>query len=295
MLIETDVGIDLTNTSILGDAIGVTWTTFEQSMTPEQKALINYGANLVFINYPESDLGIMVNEIIVDENLAGNNKIMVVRNIIRDNLLEIAQKLGFELDGDYTSDDAYYVELIKLIDFVFEVDKLEDVSGMCSLLESQDINPKERYIGCLQKHYGEDFEVDKLNYLITDVSEATLERIKLGLLSLDDDVEPLPDYIKNRILNNRELIKPTLAGSHITNGGAIGLAIDSLLAFFKRELSDQLENDWFIYAQNIIGMYLISDTNNDGLTEKLISKLKDVPEGMLEYAKLENLIKEIKL
>ena len=117
MLIETDVGIDLTNTSILGDAIGVTWTTFEQSMTPEQKALINYGANLVFINYPESDLGIMVNEIIVDENLAGNNKIMVVRNIIRDNLLEIAQKLGFELDGDYASDDAYYVELIKLIDF----------------------------------------------------------------------------------------------------------------------------------------------------------------------------------
>lgn len=292
MLIQADAAILMEQDEDLAlTVIGGPWGEFKKTIPEVQAKVLVEAFNLILLtdsSNPVSDqeapldedsviarpstlVPYQISNLLVDEMQEISGKKLRVYEILLESVLNLLRQLGFSINEEMVQAETLPA-LCKIGHFLFEVQGYQDLIGMAGILESRDIPPAERYIMCLQKYYGEDFDVDVYYEILDDVSEITLQTV-LNDLSGDNLSEALPDSLIARIQANKELLDGTLAWQHIRLNGQLGGSIESFLSFFEGELAPLTQNltgdNVLAYVKELAGFYLISDVNSPHIKERL--------------------------
>ena len=294
--------------------VGGAWIDFKQSIPEAQAKILVHAFNLILLadpgapetgemdedtiaGHPTSMLPVQINNLLVDEAVSLSNKKLYVYQMIIDNIMMLLTGIGFTLDEDYVNPEMLPY-LCKIGHFFYDMQGYEDLIGIANSLESQDIDPVDRFILVLQRYLGEDTDMTNYEMLIQDVSEVTLKAIRDNLAEEDLSVG-LPQALIARVKNNLEVIKDTLAYNHIRNNGQLGGSLESFLNFFAQELKpiqEDLEGEnVLIYLKELIGFYLVSDINNDAIKEGLLQITYELIDNHLLLIKAESLINQLVL
>lgn len=316
MLIENDVAViveeDEDLTSIY---VGGIWDEFKNLITPPQSKLLTKGFNLIILgSIPDMDFSNMddfdqlpdtvilntLPEILLSEEHDITDKKKAVYALLTNNIIEQLSDLGFKLDVEYLSIQAL-PDLIDLLDFFYILEGYEDLIGLRELLDSQDVEPKERFLTALRAYYGELFDTGNLEYLIEDVSEFTLTALINALKRANGEEEETdtPETFKDRIVNNKDLFKECFVTQHVRMGGALGSTLPSLMSFFSTQLGELLDNptedNLYSYSEAVILIHLISEENDHRIKESCLELLSEVITDYALFTRVEAVINKLVL
>lgn len=298
MIIEHEESVVFEEGAFLGDQlIGGLWTTFRNAIPRLQAKELDEVFNLIMVSDPDSLLPSQVSTVLVDEQLDVPMKKQTVYVVMTTNIIALLKRLGVEVFEDIAGEDKLG-ELYKLANFFFILEEYEDLIGLKGLLESYDIPPVNRLLQAMTVYMGEDEDLSEIECLVEDVSEVALKAIKDALFN-PEDIESTPKPIQDRIIANKLLIEGTLAYRHVTNNGQLGGSVLNFCNFFKGDLEaltdDPTEANLIQYAKEMIGIYLISEINNEWLKDKLSQRLFNVITDMNALIKVEQLIEQVVL
>lgn len=284
ILMEPDEDLALT-------VIGGPWREFKKTIPEVQAKVLVDALNLILLTdssnpvndevapldadaviaRPSTLVPYQISNLLVDEMLEISEKKLRVYEILLESVLNLVRQLGFTINEEMVQAETLPA-VCKIGHFLFEVQGYQDLIGMAGVLESRDIDPVERYIMCLEKYYGEDFDSFVYYEILDDVSEVTLQTI-LNDLSGNNMSDTLPDSLIERVQANKVLLDGTLAWQHIRLNGQLGGSIESFLAFFQAELEPLTQNltgeNTLVYLKELAGFYLISDVNSPQIKERL--------------------------
>ena len=269
MLFETN-GLNLHNVDLLGEELGDTWLSFKKCITDYNTNIFKESFNLIKISLPETTLGMQINGVLINESLTVTEQIYEIRSMLITNIIDIAVQMGIKIDVDATTIDSLPI-LTNIVDAVYTLDGYEDLLSLSAILEDKDTHPVDRFISLLETIYN----IDDLSYyenLIMEVSEYTLETIRLSLISPDATVE-VPNEVKTRVIANKAFLKDTLAAFHVTHGGNMGGSFATLLNTFQSDLPELRESDPKRYIKELVGLSLLSDISNGGLVDELSTRI----------------------
>lgn len=319
MIIETQEGIEIDSVNDLASTVmGGIWADFREAIPKPQGDLLTEGLNLILLAHtpsedikdlldPEfldgfttSELPSILTNVLVNEGITINTKKTMIYEHITGNMIEALVKMGFVLSEDEQTIDQLPL-MCKLVNVFFDLQGYEDTSGLVNILESSDIEPKERFLLVLQSYLGDDFDYEGYSLLVEDISEVTLASIKMALIE-ESAIDTIPDNIVIRVRNNKELVDHTLAYAHVRKNGQVGGSINGFLSFFSEQLLAVLEDGTkdqtqanIEYGKEIIAFYLISEINNSSLKDKLLGYLNTIIEDHVALLKLETLVNNLVL
>lgn len=293
MLTETDEVVMMeAEEDFAATLIGGIWVDFKASIPAPQAKILTDGFNLILLNLPESLLQNVITEIIVDETFDTPIKKKQIYELITNNIIDVLTRLGFIINLDEVTHERVE-ELIHVGNFFHEMDQYEDVIGLGNILDSVDIPPVDRFLLIFQKYMGDSVSLVNYELLLQDVSEVTLKAVRDNLLTGDVE-DGIPLNIIKRVRANRALIENTLAYEHVINNGRVGSPIDTLLSFFKVDLVKLLDypsmDNQIQYGKEIMGLYLISELNNDTLREQLLVLINEITTDHLALLAIEKMI-----
>lgn len=293
MLTETDEVVMMeAEEDFAATLIGGIWVDFKASIPAPQAKILTDGFNLILLNLPESLLQNVITEIIVDETFDTPIKKKQIYELITNNIIDVLSRLGFIINLDEVTHERVE-ELIHVGNFFHEMDQYEDVIGLGGILDSVDIPPVDRFLLIFQKYMGDSVSLVNYELLLQDVSEVTLKAVRDNLLTGDVE-DGIPLNIIKRVRANRALIENTLAYEHVINNGRVGSPIDTLLSFFKVDLVKLLDypsmDNQIQYGKEIMGLYLISELNNDTLREQLLVLINEITTDHLALLAIEKMI-----
>ena len=274
MFIETDEVVMMeAEEDLAAKLIGGIWVDFKASIPAPQAKILTDGFNLILLNVPESLLQSVITEIIVDETFDTPIKKKQIYELITNNIIDVLTRLGFTINLDEVTHERVE-ELIHVGNFFHEMDHYEDVIGLGDILDSVDIPPVDRFLLIFQKYVGDSVPLVNYELLLQDVSEVTLKAIRDNLLSGDVE-DGIPANIIKRVRANKALIENTLAYHHVINNGRVGSPVDTLMNFFKPDLAKLLDypstDNQVAYGKEVMGLYLISELNNEPLRDQLLA------------------------
>lgn len=274
MFIETDEVVMMeAEEDLAAKLIGGIWVDFKASIPAPQAKILTDGFNLILLNVPESLLQNVITEILVDETFDTPIKKKQIYELITNNIIDVLTRLGFAINLDEVTHERVE-ELIHVGNFFHEMDHYEDVIGLGDILDSVDIPPVDRFLLIFQKYVGDSVSLVNYELLLQDVSEVTLKAVRDNLLTGDVE-DGIPANIIKRVRANKALIEGTLAFDHVINNGRVGSPVDTLMNFFKPDLAKLLEypsmDNQVTYGKEVMGLYLISELNNEPLREQLLS------------------------
>lgn len=293
MLTETDEVVMMeAEEDFAATLIGGIWVDFKASIPAPQAKILTDGFNLILLNLPESLLQNVITEIIVDETFDTPIKKKQIYELITNNIIDVLSRLGFIINLDEVTHERVE-ELIHVGNFFHEMDQYEDVIGLGNILDSVDIPPVDRFLLIFQKYMGDSVSLVNYELLLQDVSEVTLKAVRDNLLTGDVE-DGIPLNIIKRVRANRALIENTLAYEHVINNGRVGSPIDTLLSFFKVDLVKLLDypsmDNQIQYGKEIMGLYLISELNNETLREQLLVLINEITTDHLALLAIEKMI-----
>ncbi len=292
MLFEQD-GLDLTDASLLTVDLGDTWLAFTKSITDHNTYIFNTSYNLIRISDPYTTGGLTIDEILSDECRGVTEQTCAIRNLLITNIINIARDMGITVDVDnLTINDL--PTLCKIVDLIYILDGFEDLLSLSAVLESKDLDPVDRFIRLIEIYYDED-DLNPYQYLITGVSERTLETIRMSLISHENDELPVEKNIKDRILNNKDFLRGTLAWKHVTEGGNIGGSFNVLIADFKPELTAHEDNDHVEYIRQVVSLAVVSDLADGQLLDAVSQLISVTIVDPVVLFKADTLIEGLKL
>lgn len=296
MLIEREEAILLDDDEYLADnLVGGLWTTFRNSIPSLQCKELDKAFNLIMLSNENSLLPSQLTSMLIDEYADLPTKKQNVYVAITTNIIELLTNLGITLDDDVAGEDKLR-QMNVLVDFFFELREYQDLIGLKSLLESQDIPPVNRYLQAMQVYWGEDFDISDYECLLLDVSEVTIKAIKDALFSPDETEAP-PESLQRRIVDNKEFLKGTKAYEHVTSNGQLGGSITNFVNFFKDYLEELLEDgreqSKLQYAKEVLGFYIISDVNDGLLKDNATKRIYAVVDDMALLMKIDALIEQV--
>lgn len=317
MLVEAnDTVIMQEGEDLASGVIGGLWDEFKVNIPEPQAKVLVEAFNLILLTdpdqlnedtgeidedtlmgRPQSLLPGIVQDILLDPNLDLPNKKLAVYEQLINNTINLLKKIGFTLDEDYVTAE-YLPELCKIGQFFFEMDGYEDLIGLRDDLEAVDIPTVDRFLLVFGKYVGEEVPLDTYELLIQDVSEVVLTTIRNNLAGEDLSVG-VPDNIVKRVKGNLVAIQDTLAYQHIKNNGQLGGSVESFINFFQSELVGLLEDPEepmpLQYIRELIGIYLISDLNNNQVRDQLLGRVHEVYTSHLALIKAEELVNHLVL
>lgn len=295
MIIEREESVILEEGANLADeAIGGLWIEFRKSLHPAQAKELDDAFNLIMITNPDSLMPSQIVRVLVDEQYHIPEKKQTVYVVVTTNIIDVLEKLGIVLFDEVGEDKLKF--LYKLANVFLELEEYEDIIGLKGLLESYDIPPVNRLLQVLAIYWGEEEDLSEYECILKDVSEVTLKSIKDALFN-PEDVETAPKPIQDRILANKKLLEGTIAYRHVTSNGQLGGSVRSFLTFFERDLQAILHKEtsdaMVEYAKEAIGLYLISEINNEYLKDKVTQYLYSVVTDMHALMRIEKMIEQV--
>lgn len=280
MLLESNK-FDLTDVNLLTADVGGAAVMFLDSITEANaKRLVN-GYNLIKVTDPDTMLGSMVTDILLDESVEIPLQKDTLLRLMLTNIINLLRQASVQIDED-SVEFSDYDTIYQILDLFTIIDGIEDLMGLSVVLENQSISPKERFIQLYSTIYIEEDEsvLERLYILIKDVSEVTLETLRLSLIypKLEDII---PNKLVDRIVANKELLCQSFVGDFIRSNGNVGSTVENLLSFFSTDLNRLRDPDYEFplhYYAAVLGIIIISDTNN----ESIRSEFAKLTEGTVE-------------
>ncbi|EBV8434230.1 hypothetical protein NFI00_000096 [Salmonella enterica] len=290
MINEIDEVYDGKDEELPAHYVGDMWLDFKNYIPEPHYEILTRGLNYILLTYPDSLLPTQIIEVFVDEQLDVNAKKQVVWSLIVDNIMEIMTKMGLVVAPEYV-DNKHLPVYIRLVDTIYTLPGYEDTLGLSNILDSMDIDPKERLLMVMEKLLGEDTDMTPFTYIIEDVSEVLLKSLSDGLKGNDEEVNP-PKNIIARVIANKPLFVGTLAWDHIVGQGQLGGSVESILNFFKHDLKRLIEedHDMMKYGINLITLFLISELNNDQIKDQTSKYLDEVIDDITVRMKLDGVL-----
>ena len=193
MLIKSEDAILMEPDRDLGlSIIGGAWGEFQKTIPAVQAKVLVEALNLILLtdaSNPVQDesvpldadmvLGkpgtLVPNQIAnlpVDENQEIAGKKLRVYELLLEAVLNIVRQSGFTLNEELIQAERLPA-VCKIVQFLFEMQGYEDLIGLAGILESRDISPAERFIMCLHKFLGDEWDMEEFYLLIDDVSEVS--------------------------------------------------------------------------------------------------------------------------
>lgn len=269
MIIEKN-SIDLTGVNLLVNDVGGLAQSFLNHITEANAKRLIDGYNLIKISDPDTMLGSMITDILMDESVEMTLQKDTLLRLVLTNIIKLLTNASVYINKDEV-DFADFDLLYNVLNLFTIIEGTEDLLGLSIILENQSVTPLERFIQTYAAVYmEEDLSVlDKLYILINDVSEVTLETLRLTLVlpELDDII---PQTLVNRIRANKPLLDRSFVGEYIRSNGTVGSTLTNLLSFFDPELTvlRNSENESKLsYYVALLGIIIISDVNNEVLRD----------------------------
>jgi len=293
MNIETDEVVVMgADEDLAATLIGGIWVDFKASIPDPQAKILTDGFNLILLNIPESLLQNVITELLVDETFDTPIKKKQIYELITNNIIDVLSRLGFIINEDEVTHERLE-ELIHVGNFFHEMDHYEDVIGLGNILDSVDIPPVDRFLLIFQKYMGDAVSLTNYELLLQDVSEVTLKAVRDNLVTGDVE-DGIPTTLIKRIRANKALIENTLAYEHVIHNGRVGSPVDVLMNFFKTDLVKLLDypsmDNQIEYGKEVMGLYLISELNNDTLREQLLVHINEITTDHLALLAIEKMI-----
>lgn len=312
-VLEENVNVDET-TDRLESVVGGIWLNFKNCIPEAQATILSRGFNLIIEG---EDVGKNLSEKLDEDRLAGNSDSLLAPlitellvddgldiaaqkaelfELLTNNIITLLAKLGVTVNEDNV-EYQYLPVLVDLTQFFFEIDGYEDVIGLLSILEASDTDPRSRFIQVLQTYYGEDWDSSDVELLIEDISEMSLEGIRVGLLNSEEEEAP-PAFIVKRVRDNSSFVVGTQAGFHVVNNGRLGGSLENLMGFFNdipKLLDNPTPDNTAHYVREVIAIFLISDINTAKIKERLEEHFSGLITDQVTLAKVDNIYKELRL
>lgn len=298
MIIETEeIVLHDENEDYALTCIGGIWINFKESIPAPQATILTEAFNLIYLSDPDTFVGNMINEILIDENQDTAAQKLAIVSLFTNTLIDILKKLGCTINTDNITLNSLE-ELCNMVSFFYDLQEYEDVIGLVNLLESQDIPPTERFLGAMALYLGENFQIYPYEAILEDVSEVTVVTLKNGLKGEDLDSEIAPGIIR-RVRANVAIMEDTLAYTHLRDHGGVGNSVEALMNFFKHDLDKLLQNDstadQIKYAKEVTALYLVSELNSDRIKDELYNFLVPLITDHLASIGLDKIINQLDL
>ena len=298
MLIETEEVVLMNeNEDYAETLIGGIWINFKESIPAPQATILTRAFNLIYLCDQDTVLPNMINEVLIDETFDTPTQKLNLFALFINVLADYLDKMGVEVNRD-NLDLNVLEELCNIVSFFYDMQGYEDVIGLVSLLESQDIPPIERFLSAMNSYLGENVSMDPYENLIVDVSEVTIFTIRDGLKGNDPGMEIPPSIIK-RIRANYELLQDTVAYKHLNHQGGVGSSVETLMSFFKKEIESLLASgataDQVKYAKEVFAIYLISELNSDRIVDAAYTYLNPIITDHFAVIGMDNIMNKLDL
>lgn len=292
MIIENN-SVDLTGVNLLVDDVGGLALSFLNHVTEANAIRLIHGYNLIKVADPDTMLGSMVTDILMDESVELTLQKDTLLRLMLTNIIKLLNGSSVFINTDEV-DFPDYDLLYNTLNLFTVIEGIEDLLGLSLILENQSVPPLERFIQLYSAVYmEEDVSVlDRLYILIKDVSEVTLEALRLSLImpALDDII---PDVLVARVKANKDLLNKSFVGDYIRSCGSIGSTLPNLLSYFKDDLDrliDPVYEFKIHYYAALLGIIIISDVNNDSVLEEFSKLTKDTVEDMDLLMEIDKLV-----
>lgn len=284
--------IDLTNRDLGIENLGEWWEDFIARLVPEQATLYNESYNLIMISFPDSFITQTLSQILIDEALDTAETIAHVRILFIDTIVDALRMMGIMIDMDYV-EPASLEELKSVLDTIYMFDGLTDLLGLSDLLANEELDVKERFIKVVKMVQPES-NFDNLDYIIKEVSVNVIRGILIGLNIIDeDDVEWVDHTTLTRIKNNKQALIGTLANTHISNDGGVGMTMDAYMRLFMSELAKRLIADKYDYLTQVLSLMLISTLTDSEIQGQFSSLINDQAENIDDLYKANAIIEKV--
>ncbi|MNM18447.1 hypothetical protein D3C81_287400 [compost metagenome] len=295
MIIEREESVILEEGANLADqAVGGLWIVFRNSIPFVQGKELDDAFNLIMIADPDSLMPSQITQVLVDESMDIARQKQTIFVIVTTNIIDQLERMGITVHDEVGEDKLEF--LYKLVNVFFELEEYQDLIGLKGLLESYDIPPVNRLLAMLALYWGEEEDLSEYECMIKDISESTLKSIKDSLFN-PEDIDTAPKPIQDRIIANKKLLEGTIAYRHVTSNGQLGGSVRSFLTFFERDLQAILHEEtpdaMITYARETIGLYLISEINNEHLKDKVTQYLYSVITDMHALMRIERMIEQV--
>ncbi|AEV89528.1 putative virion structural protein [Pseudomonas phage OBP] len=289
--------IDLTNVDLGAENLGDMWLDFIARVHPAQATLFIESYNLITLSFPDSYIDSTLEHLFIDEGLDTADLIAHVRKLFIDTFIDALQIMGIIIDKDFLTMD--HLEPLKIvIDTIYLFDGMTDLIGLVDVLDDDEADCKERFLKIVrltQPQY--ENKLDDMEYFIEDVSMNTIRGIKIGLNLIDEDDDQVLDHVlKQRIIRNKQFLVKTFAGTHIANGGGVGLNIDVYFTLFANELALSLvDEEPIVYLGMVLSLMIISDLSDKEIFGQFTALIEDHCSTIEEVYKGNEILKEVKL
>ena len=267
MILENNK-LDLTGINLLSSDVGGMAVAFLDSITEANAKRLVDGYNLIKVTDPDTMLGSMVTDILLDETVEIPLKKDTLLRLMLTNIINLLRQASVKINTDHVEFSDYDL-IYQILDLFTIIDGVEDLMGLSMVLENQAVTAKERFIQLFSTVYIEEDEstLERLSILIEDVSEVTLETMRLSLIhpKIEDII---PDKLVKRIIANKDFLCQSFVGDYIRSNGNIGTTVENLLSFFASDLNRLRDPDYEFplhYYVAVLGIFIISDVNNESI------------------------------
>jgi len=196
-----------------------------------------------------------------------------ITRLLFEHAYDLTKDMGFNWADDIEFDQLFL--LADIIEGAMLLEGMEDYGDISSILDGDD-SIEEKVVDI----WG--FILDKdMHHLfdqIDSIEEATLDGINRVITrpyaptAYEDNQAPLP-FVVERLIAHKEIMrKDSIAYGHVSNGGALGVTLDSLITLYTTEL--QQVTDVKSLVDELVYFTLISDTP-DGLCNSAAKKLAE--------------------
>lgn len=193
--------------------------------------------------------------------------------LLFDHCYDLTKNMGFNWADDIEIDQLFL--LADIIEGAMLLDGMEDYGDITSILDGDD-SVEEKIVDIWGMILDKDMH--HLFDQIESIEEAVLDGIRQVTtrpyepVAYEDNQVPL-DFVVTRLVAFKDTMrKDSIAYRHISNGGALGVSLDSLITLYTADL--QLITDTKPLVQELVYFTLISDTP-DGLVNSEAKKLAE--------------------
>lgn len=286
--------IDLTTADLGVENLGEMWEDFIARCLPDHATLFTESYNLIAISVPESFVDSTLTHLLIDEGIDTSDLMSHVRKLFIDSIIDCLQLMGIIIDNDYVEMNSLQ-ELKVILDTIYLVDGMTDLIGLLDILNDSELTPKERFISVIRTAQPQ-YDMENAENLIKDVSTNVIRGIMIGINVIDeDDTEWVDPSLQTRIKANKEFLKGSLANKHITDGGGVGLTMDSYLNLFTSELGMILMDGTQTYLSSVLSLMLISSLTDAQIVGQYNSLVEDQCNNIEEIYKAQEFLKGVVL
>lgn len=198
-----------------------------------------------------------------------------ITKVIFDHLYTTTLNLGF-----CWAEDISWIEDFNLLSDCLAaltlLDNVEDYGELSRIINDDLLSNEEKVVDIFAATLAKDMNI--LLERVDRIDEAAIIGIATSITEPypEDDLVAADhelDYVKERLIRNKDRMYKGLAYEYIACQGALGVDYESLLQFYNDPLGKLIDEDRTVLTQELVGFALISNLIDNQLQDEICKKL----------------------